>query len=112
MAAAGNAPLTHSAFGNLHRGRFCRAFSGRHGMQISALSTIIAAQQARSPAAPARPAASMPAAKTATVAAPPSVEDFAPLAFAAQTTAAGEDAPAKPVYPANTPLGSQVDIRI
>ena len=82
-------------------------------MQISALSTIIAAQQARSPAPVARPAVSTPAAKTA-AAAPQPVQEFAPLAFAAQTTeaAAPEDAPAKPVYPANAPLGSQVDIRI
>jgi hypothetical protein len=86
-------------------------FPGRHdSMQISALSTIIAAQQARSPA-PARPAVNTPAAKTAAVA-PSPVEEFAPLAFTAQTTAAPEDAPAKPVYPANAPLGSQVDIRI
>ena len=82
-------------------------------MQISALSTIIAAQQARSPA-PARPAANTPAAKPAVAAAPSPVQEFAPLAFTAQTSAAAapKDAPAKPAYPANAPLGSQVDIRI
>ena len=83
-------------------------------MQISALSTIIAAQQARS-APPARPAANAPVAKPAVApAAAPSVEDFAPIAFAAQTSAttAMADAPPRPAYPANAPLGSQVDIRV
>jgi len=81
-------------------------------MQISALSTIIAAQQARS-ATPARPAANAPAARPA-AAAPAPTEDFAPLAFATQPGAATAqgDAPARPAYPANAPLGSQVDIRV
>jgi hypothetical protein len=82
-------------------------------MQISALSTIIAAQQARSAGPAARPAAAAPAAKPAVAATPP-VQDFAPLAFAAQTSAmtATEDTPPRPAYPANAPLGSQVDIRV
>jgi len=73
-------------------------------MQISALHTIIAAQQSRM-SAPARPAQPAEAAKNSQPAA------FAPLDFseaqildAAPTTA--------PAYSANAPLGSQVDIRI
>jgi hypothetical protein len=87
---------------------------GRQGMQISALSTIIAAQQARG-AAPARPTVNAPAAKpAAAAAATASAEEFAPIAFAAQTTAmtATGDASAPPGYLANAPLGSQVDIRV
>jgi len=77
-------------------------------MQVSALSTIIAAQQAR---APTRPAANTQAAKPATA---PSTDDFAPLSFAApaSATTATAEALARPVYPANVPLGSQVDIRV
>jgi hypothetical protein len=84
-------------------------------MQISALSTIIAAQQARSPA-PARPATNTPpAAKPAAApAVAPSEDDFAPLSFAAPASAmtATADAPARPAYSAGAPLGSQVDIRV
>ena len=81
-------------------------------MQVSALSTIIAAQQARSATPTARPAAGTQAAKTA--AAPLPGQEFAPLAFAAPAaaTTATEDAPARPAYLANAPMGSQVDIRI
>ena len=83
-------------------------------MQVSALSTIIAAQQARS-MTPARPAANTPAARPAAAAAAPAPsEDFAPLAFATQPGAASAqgDAPPRPAYPANAALGSQVDIRV
>jgi hypothetical protein len=82
-------------------------------MQISALNTIIAAQQARSTPTPPRPAPNAPAAQKAAApeASPP--QDFAPLAFgqaAAPGPAANASAP--PPYPAGARLGSQVDIRV
>ena len=71
-------------------------------MQISALNTIIAAQQAKSAQA-SRPAVA-PQAK-------PAAPGFEPMAFAA-SPAEEAQAPAKPAYSASAPLGSQVDIRI
>jgi len=68
-------------------------------MQISALHTIIAAQQAR----PARPAAEAPSARA------PASSSFAPLDFSKTANAAPTAAPA---CSANAPLGSQVDIRV
>jgi len=81
-------------------------------MQVSALSTIIAAQQARTAAPPARQAA-VPDMKKAAAPEAPTTQDFAPLSFAqapAEPSAAG--APAPPAYPANARIGSQVDIRV
>ncbi|HTW33719.1 MAG TPA: hypothetical protein VMD53_03800 [Rhizomicrobium sp.] len=77
-------------------------------MQVSALNTIIAAQQARG-ATSARPPVNAAGVKT-----PPGTQEFAPLAFAAPTTeaAAAADAPPRPAFSANAPLGSQVDIRV
>jgi hypothetical protein len=74
-------------------------------MQVSALNLLIAAQQARSGAAPrAVPPAAAKAAETA-------ADSFAPLAF----KGAGADAPAASgtnPYSPSAPLGSQIDIRI
>lgn len=81
-------------------------------MQVSALSTIIAAQQARPIT---RPTPTTPASKPAVSAAPAVVDDFAPLSFAAPPSASSAtpaDAPPRPAYPANAALGSQVDIRV
>jgi hypothetical protein len=78
--------------------------SGRHDMQISALHTIIAAQQART-AAPARPAPPTEAAKSSQPSA------FAPLDFSEAQIPDTTSATA-PAYSANAPLGSQVDIRV
>jgi hypothetical protein len=74
-------------------------------MQVSALHTIIAAQQAQT-ARPQRPAAATAEAKAA-----PPAQGFEPLAFAGPSTEAAQ-APAQPAYSASAPLGSQVDIRV
>jgi hypothetical protein len=90
-------------------------------MQVSALNLIIAAQQARGtsvlPSALQTKAPETEAPKVNKSEAQPS--DFAPLSFgsksfgahasAAQPVASGA-APA--VYPANAPVGSQIDIRV
>lgn len=78
-------------------------------MQVSALHTIIAAQQAQN-AKPQRPAAAMAEAKAATPA-PTPTDGFEPLAFAGPAAEAAQ-APAQPAYSASARLGSQVDIRV
>ena len=64
-------------------------------MQVSALSTIIAAQQARAPAPLVRQAA-VSAPETPKTAAAPATQDFTPLSFAqapAEPSAAGASTP-------------------
>jgi hypothetical protein len=86
-------------------------------MQVSALNLIIAAQQARG-ATPAQPAPqTAPQAKVPEAGKPafsPASSDFTPLSFGSQAAppqpAASSTAPAG--YPANAPVGSQIDIRV
>jgi len=82
-------------------------------MQVSALNLIIAAQQARSASAP-RPVSQTKAPETGSPAPPQQSSEFAPLSFGSQAApaqpAASSTAPAR--YPANAPVGSQIDIRV
>ena len=84
-------------------------------MQISALNLIIAAQQARQTAAQNAPAAqSAPTAKPQPAKLGDRLQasaEFVPFGEAAETAAAKSDAPASAPSP-NTPIGSQIDIRV
>lgn len=79
-------------------------------MQVSALNTLIAAQQARQqtrPVADAKPVAATEKSQSGA--------DFAPMAFkaaAAGATATQAAAPAANGYSPTAPLGSQLDIRV
>lgn len=77
-------------------------------MQVSALNTIIAAQQARN-ATPARPAAQATA--SANTEEQSTTAPFAPLAFKTASAPQQQAASANPYSP-TAPLGSQIDIRI
>jgi hypothetical protein len=82
-------------------------------MQVSALSTIIAAQQARTAAPPVRQTAVNAPEAPKTAAPATAAQEFAPLSFAqAPAEPSVPSASAPPAYPANARIGSQVDIRV
>jgi hypothetical protein len=80
-------------------------------MQLSALNSIIAAQQARGQT-PAKPAAAPAAADVGKPSETGTAQDFAPISFGKSVAAPAQAASPPSNYAANAPLGSRIDIRV